>query len=167
MRLLIGLCGMAILAASLGVAQKVSGRSPSGALNVVVQSDSVSTPSTLRVRNVSFDTEFSEPSGNNALDPKETGRLRVVLTNSGKISLRNVVVRVIPLATPTGVTYNDSITVGDIPVNATRYAIFYFTASANVPSQILTFQIDIHDSLGGVADSRLVTFLTRERRGGG
>jgi len=167
MRLLIGLCGMAILAASMGVAQKVSGRSPSGVLNVVVQSDSVSTPSTLRVRNVSFDTEFSEPSGNNALDPKETGRLRVVLTNSGKISLRNVVVRVIPLATPTGVTYNDSITVGDIPVNATRYAIFYFTASSNVPSQILTFQIDIHDSLGGVADSRLVTFLTRERRGGG
>ena len=167
MRILIGLCGLAILAASMAMAQKISGRSPSGALSVAAQVDSGSAPTTLRVRNVSFDTEFSEPSGNNALDPKETGRLRVVLTNSGKISLRNVVVRVIPLATPVGVTYNDSIAVGDIPVNATRYAIFYFSASPNVPSQILTFQVDIHDSLGGVADSRLVTFLTRERRGGG
>ena len=148
MRILIGLCGLAILAAGMALAQKISGRSPSGALNVAAQVDSGSTPTTLRVRNVSFDTEFSEPSGNNALDPKETGRLRVVLTNSGKISLRNVVVRVIPLATPVGVTYNDSIAVGDIPVNATRYAIFYFSASSNVPSQILTFQIDIHDSLG-------------------
>jgi hypothetical protein len=167
MRMLIGVCGLAILAAGMAMAQKITGRSPSGALNVAVQVDSGTTPSTLRVRNVSFDTEFSEPSGNNALDPKETGRLRVVLTNSGKISLRNVVVRIIPLATPAGVTYNDSIAVGDIPVNATRYAIFYFSASPTVPSQILTFQIDIHDSLGGVADSRLVTFLTRERRGGG
>jgi hypothetical protein len=56
--------------------------------------------------------------------------------------------------------------VGDIPGNATRYAIFYFSADENVTSQILTFQIDIHDSQGVVADSRLITFLTKERKGG-
>jgi len=167
MRMLIGLCGLAFVVAGMATAQqKITGRSPAGGIGVSI-TDSASTQSSLRVRAVTFDTEFSEPSGNNALDPKETGRLRIVLTNSGKIALRNVVVRVVPLATPAGVTFNDSIAVGDIPVNATRYAIFYFTAAANVPSQILTFQIDVHDPLGGIADSRLVTFLTRERRGGG
>ncbi len=166
MRMLIGLCGLACVIAGMATAQKFTGRSPAGSIGVSI-TDSVSTPANLRMRSVTFDTEFSEPSGNNALDPKETGRLRVVLTNSGKIALRNVVVRVIPLSTPAGVTFNDSIAVGDIPVSATRYAIFYFSASANVPSQILTFQIDVHDPLGGIADSRLVTFLTRERRGGG
>ena len=35
-----------------------------------------------------------------------------------------------------------------------------------VTSQILTFQIDIHDSQGVVADSRLITFLTKERKRG-
>ena len=165
MKLLIGLCGLMMLAASVGEAQVISGRSNSGALNVVL-TDSSTTPAAQRLRNISYEVEFSEPSGNNALDPKETGRLRVVLTNSGKISLRSVVVRVSPLASIAGVTYNDSIAVGDIPVSATRYAIFYFTAATDVVSQVLTFQVEIHDPLGKVAEPRLVTFLTRERRGG-
>jgi hypothetical protein len=165
MRILIVLSACVILLAGSLQAQKFTGKSNSGSLNVVL-ADTGGTPAAQRLRNVSYDFEFSEPSGNNALDAKETGRLRVVLTNSGKITLRNVVVRIVPLASPVGVTFNDSIAVGDIPVNATRYAIFYFSASADVPSQILTFQIDVHDPLGGVADSRLVTFLTRDRRGG-
>jgi hypothetical protein len=165
MNVLIGVCGLLLLSAELGDAQVISGRSNSGALNVVI-TDSTNTPESERLRNIAFEVEFSEPSGNNALDPKETGRLRVVLNNTGKISLRNVVVRINPLATPAGVTFNDSIAVGDIPVNATRYAIFYFTASSDVVSQVLTFQVEVHDPLGKVADPRLVTFLTRERRGG-
>lgn len=160
------LCFAAALVAPSAPGQKITGRSNAGALSVTLP-DSGAPQVVERLRNVTYDFEFSEPSGNNALDPKETGRLRIVLMNSGKITLRNLVVRIVPLASPVGVTFNDSIAVGDIPVNATRYAIFYFSASADVPSQILTFQIDVHDPLGGVADSRLVTFLTRDRRGGG
>lgn len=145
--------------------QKVSGRSAPGSFTVAVAPDSGRTSPSLRTRVISYDFEFTEPSGNKSLDPRETGRLRVVLTNSGKVTAKNIVVRVIPLSAPMEVSFNDSITVGDIPVNATRYAIFYFTATEAVPSQILTFQIDIHDPLGTVADSRLFTFLTRERRG--
>jgi hypothetical protein len=164
MRQVFVLCVMIMLLAGSASAQKITGKSNTGSLTVTL-ADTSGTPVMQRVRNVSYDYEFSEPSGNNALDPKETGRLRIVLTNAGKVTLRNLVVRIVPLATPAGVTYNDSIMVGDIPVNATRYAIFYFTASAEVPSQILTFQIDVHDPLGGVAESRLVTFLSRDRRG--
>jgi hypothetical protein len=145
--------------------QKISGRSAAGSFTVAVAPDSSVAPPLLRTRAISYDFEFSEPSGNKSLDPRETGRLRIVLTNGGKVTAKSIVVRVIPLSAPVEVSFNDSITVGDIPVNATRYAIFYFTAAEAVPSQILTFQIDIHDPLGAVADSRLFTFLTSERRG--
>jgi hypothetical protein len=158
---------MCILGLGAGHApgQKVSGRSAAGSFTIAVPLDSTGTPSLLRMRAITYDYEFSEPSGNKSLDPRETGRLRVVLTNTGKVTAKSIVVRVIPLSAPVEVSFNDSITVGDIPVNATRYAIFYFTATEAVPSQILTFQIDIHDPLGTVADSRLFTFLTKERRG--
>jgi hypothetical protein len=158
------LCVAVLTLVGAATAQKIIGKSNTGSLSITI-SDTNAAATAQRVRNVSYEYEFSEPSGNNALDPKETGRLRIVLTNSGKITLRNLVVKVVPLSPPAGVTYNDSIMVGDIPVNATRYAIFYFTASNEVGSQILTFQIDVHDPLGSVADSRLVTFLTRDRKG--
>lgn len=145
--------------------QVVTGRSPAGPL-APVAGDSVITKPAGQAHIVTYETEFSEPSGDNFLEPRETGRLRLILTNTGKQSLRNVVARIIPLATPSGVSYNDSISVGDIPGNATRYAIFYFSAEESVTSQILTFQIDIHDARGAIADSRLITFLTKERKGG-
>jgi hypothetical protein len=157
--LLLGVC------AGSAQAQKVSGRSATGSFSVAVSPDSTGAQPALRTRVITYDFEFSEPSGNKSLDPRETGRLRVVLTNSGKVTAKNVVVRVVPLSAPVEVSFNDSITVGDIPVSATRYAIFYFSATDAVPSQILTFQIDIHDPQGAVADSRLFTFLTREPSG--
>jgi hypothetical protein len=164
MRNALVICAVVLLLAGAASAQKLTGKSNTGSLTLTLV-DSAGTPRNQRVRNVNYEYEFSEPSGNGALEPKETGRLRIVLTNSGKITLRNLVVRIMPLATPTGVTFNDSIVVGDIPIGSTRYAIFYFTASAEVPSQILTYQIDVHDPLGEVADQRLVTFLTRDRKG--
>jgi hypothetical protein len=160
----ITLCASLLLILACGVfAQRIQGRSGVGSLSTT-QMDSTGAPVVPHVRETTFDFEFSEPSGNKFLDPRETGRLRVVVTNAGKSTLRNVVIRVIPLSPPTDVVFNDSIGVGDLPVNATRYAIFYFTAGEGVPSQILTFQIDIHDALGAIADSRLFTILTRERR---
>ena len=157
--------GILFLSLSPASGQVVTGRSPAGPLAPVVGDSTISKPLTQN-HIVTYETEFSEPSGDNFLEPRETGRLRLILTNTGKASLRNVVARIIPLALPSGVSYNDSISVGDIPGNATRYAIFYFSADENVTSQILTFQINIHDARGAIADSRLITFLTKERKGG-
>jgi hypothetical protein len=143
--------------------QVITGRSAAGSLSAAPgDSTLVRTGGTSYV--VTYETEFSEPSGDNFLEARETGRLRLILTNSGKSSLRNVVAKIVPLSPPTGVSYNDSISVGDIPGNATRYAIFYFTAEESVTSQILTFQVDVRDNRGVVADSRLITFLTKERK---
>lgn len=153
-----------VLTTAVAAGQVVSGRSAAGPLSLAAGDTSSSHTATLRARVVTYEAEFSEPSGDNFLEPRETGRLRLILTNGGKSTLRTVVARIIPLATPTGVSYNDSISVGDIPAGATRYAIFYFSAAEDVVSQILMFQIDIHDTQGVVADSRLITFLTKERQ---
>ena len=144
-------------------AQIITGRSAAGALTAA-PGDSTLIHAGGVTHVVSYETEFSEPSGDNFLEARETGRLRLILTNSGKASLRNVVAKIVPLSPPTGVSYNDSISVGDIPGNATRYAIFYFTAEESVTSQILTFQVDVRDNRGVVADSRLITFLTKEKK---
>lgn len=141
-------------------AQKVSGRSAAGPI-MPASVDTTGGGGTGKARNLTFDFEFTEPSGNKFLDAKETGRLRLVINNIGKLPARHVIARVVPLASPTGVVFKDSITVGEIPVNSTRYAIFYFVASETVPSQILTFQLDVHDARGNAAEPRLLTFLTR------
>jgi hypothetical protein len=158
---------VALFVAAYSVAgqQKASGRSAAGSLSLSM-TDSVVAAAVLKNRSITYEFEFSEPSGNKYLDPRETGRLRVVLTNNGKVAVRNVVVKIVPLGSPLQIAYNDSIVVGDIPVNATRYAIFYFSAGENLTAQILTFQVNIRDPHGPVADARLFTFLTRERRPG-
>jgi len=157
--------GILVLASlHIGLGQVITGRSAAGALSITAH-DTAGNAAGAKIRLATYEFEFTEPSGDNFLESRETGRLRLMITNSGKVSLRNVVARIIPLSRPTDVTFNDSIDVGEIPVSATRYAIFHFTAAENVRSQILTFQIDIHDPQGSVADSRLFTFLTRLRRG--
>jgi hypothetical protein len=164
MRSRIIIAGVLMLVAGTATSQVITGRSAVGSLSMTGGDSAQSHAAQVTNYAVTYETEFSEPSGDNFLEPKETGRLRLVLTNAGRATLRSVVARIVPLSPPSGVSYNDSIAVGDIPGNATRYAIFYFAADDNVTSQILTFQIDIHDLRGTVADSRLVTFLTKERK---
>lgn len=143
--------------------QVVTGRSNTGPITLIVV-DTVSASQAKRQSLLSFEIEFSEPSGNKTLEGRETGRLRVVVSNSGRGTVRSVVARVSPLAPPTAITFNDSILVGDIPVNASRYAIFYFSASEKVPSQIVTFQVQIFSRGIEAAEPKLLTFLTKDHR---
>ena len=166
MRELLLCSAVVLMSASLLGQTTVTGRSNRGPIvpsYAEGETDAAGRP----VRGVTFEFEFTEPSGNKYLDARETGRLRIVITNTGRLSVRNVVARVVPLASPSSVTFNDSILVGEIPMNATRYAIFYFTAQQDVPSQILTFQVELHDPNGPVADPQLLTFLTRSRQSRG
>jgi hypothetical protein len=143
--------------------QVVTGRSNTGTITLTAV-DSALVVAGKRFQALSFEIEFSEPSGNKSLEAKETGRLRVVISNAGKTMVRGVVARVAPLTPPTGITYNDSIVVGDIPVNASRYAIFYFTAKDNVPSQIVTFQVELFVRGVEATEPKLLTFLTKDQR---
>ncbi|MGB6650267.1 MAG: hypothetical protein WBG01_17195 [Bacteroidota bacterium] len=159
---LLSVAVVAIAASAFGQTT-ITGRSNTGSI-IPSYAETGTNGSGRPVTGLTFEFEFSEPSGNKYLDARETGRLRIVISNSGRLSVRNVVARVVPLASPSSVTFNDSILVGEIPMNSTRYAIFYFSAKEDVPSQILTFQIELHDPSGPVADPQLLTFLTRSRQ---
>ena len=140
-------------------AQRGSARSNTGA----IPSPSIAKiPGGGPVRSLSFEVEFTEPSGNGFLDAKETGRLKLIISNIVKVPARNVIAKIVPLDKAVGITFIDSIKVGSIPVNGTQYAIFYFTASTTVPSQTLKFQIEVIDENGFAAEPRQLAFSTRE-----
>jgi len=142
-------------------AQTARGRSNAGPLSPSYEDPRSMTPTASHP--LSFQVEFTEPSGNNYLDARETGRLRLKIANTGRLAVRNVVARVVPLSPPSSLSYSDSIVVGDVPAGSTRYAIFYFTARDEVPAQIVTFQVELADPRGTVADPKLLTFLTRPK----
>jgi len=142
-------------------AQTAQGRSNRGPLSPSYEDPRSMTP--LASHPLSFQVEFTEPSGNNYLDARETGRLRIKITNGGRLPVRNVIARVVPLSPPASLSYSDSIVVGEVPAGSTRYAIFYFSARDEVPAQIVTFQVELADPRGPVADPKLLTFLTRPK----
>jgi len=152
-----------LLCTTSAAAQTATGRSNTGTISLATP-DAAETPRN-KARLLGFEMDFSEPSGNKHLDAKETGRLRLVITNLGKTTVRGVVAKVVPLTPPTAVTYNDSISVGDIPVNASRYAIFYFVAGDAVPAQIVTFQVELFANRAEASEPKLLTFLTKSQRG--
>lgn len=141
-------------------AQQALGRSAAGSLTVTA-SDSTGLALPVALGRLVFDLEFSEPSGNEYLDQKETGRLRIAIGNPGSATVRGVYVKLNPLQAVRGVAYPDSIQVGEIPANATRYAIFYFQAADRLEPQIITFGVEVRGGGGLLADPKLLTFLTR------
>jgi hypothetical protein len=141
-------------------AQVVSARSNTGSLPVV--GGEVSSAS-VNKNLLTLEVEFTDPSGDGFLDAKETGRLRIIITNTGRSVVRGVVAKIVPKTDVSGLTYIDSIRVGDLPVNGTQYAIFYFTAATAVRSQTVTFRVEIRNGNNDlVAEPRLLTFVTRE-----
>lgn len=143
-------------------AQVVSDRSPAGSLALDLTDSSLVTLVGKPVA-IDFNYEFTEPSGNNYLDAGETARLRVRISNGGRLTARGILVRLLPLSPPQGVTYSDSIVVGEIPPGETRYAIFYIAADTEMSPQIVTFGVEVHNSEGSLTDPKLLTFLTRPR----
>ena len=157
---------LAILVVAAGLsalAQNVVGRSAPGSLKAT-DSDSTEAATPGGWGSVAFDLEFSEPSGNEYLEAKETGRLRIAISNPGSTSAKGVYVKLNPLQEVRGISYPDSIYVGEIPVSSSRYAIFYFQAAERLDPQIVTFGVEVRG--GGkalLADPKLLTFLTRQR----
>jgi hypothetical protein len=140
--------------------QVVSARSNTGPLPVVGEGG---TSASINKNLLTLEVEFTDPSGDGFLDAKETGRLRIIMTNTGRSVVRGIVAKIIPKTDVSGLTYIDSIKVGDVPVSATQYAIFYFTAATAVRSQTVTFRVEILNGSGDLAaEPRLLTFVTRE-----
>ena len=147
----------------LAGAQTAVGRSNTGALPFA-PSDTAYVENRLKTRALFFEMQFSGQTSEKMLSPKETGRLRLVITNTSDVAVRNVVAKLVPIDIPVGVRFNDSIKVGNIPAGGTQYAIFYFTAAEDVPQQVVTIGVEVHQQGGQEPDPRLLTFETRGRR---
>ncbi len=158
--LLFGFLSLAVVPAS---AQVAVGRSNTGSLPLA-PSDSTYVENRLKTRALFFEMQFSGQTSEKLLNPRETGRLRLVITNTSDVPVRNVVVKLVPIDIPAGVQFNDSINVGIVPAGGTQYAIFYFTAAENVPAQVVTIGVEVHQQGGQEPDPRLLTFETRSRR---
>ena len=143
--------------------QRVSGQSPTGALPLA-PSDSAHIANVLKNRALLFDMQFTTPSGEKFLTGRETGRLRLSITNTSEVVVRNVRAKIVPIDRPIGVTFNDSIEVGDIPPGQSQYAIFYLNATEDVPDQVVTLGVEVHQLIGQEPDPRLLTFETKARR---
>ena len=158
--LLFGLLSLAVVPA---FAQVAVGRSNTGSLPLA-PSDSAYVENRLKTRALFFEMQFSGQTLEKVLNPRETGRLRLVISNTSDVPVRNVVAKLVPIDIPVGVQYNDSITVGNVPAGGTQYAIFYFTAAEDVPAQVVTIGVEVHQQGGQEPDPRLLTFETRGRR---
>lgn len=144
-------------------AQTAVGRSNTGSLPLA-PGDSAYVENRLKTRALFFEMQFSGQTSEKLLNPKETGRLRLVITNTSDVPVRNVVAKLVPIDIPVGVRFNDSIKVGNVPAGGTQYAIFYFTAAEDVPQQVVTIGVEVHQQGGQEPDPRLLTFETRGRR---
>jgi len=162
MRTLLMLCAAALTFSFTAPGQSVIGRSNSGSLSIE-GADTIRPAGAVKGSALSLDMEFTEPSGNHVLDARETGRLRIVISNNGKTLARNIVVKLVPSEMPAAVTFNDSIKVGDIPPGGTEYAFFYFTAGENVPTQVLTFVVEARQPSGMVGEPRAFVLETKRR----
>jgi hypothetical protein len=150
-------------AIALAPAQTAVGRSNVGALPFG-PTDTAYVENRLKTRALFFEMQFSGQTSEKILSPKETGRLRLVITNTSDVQVRNVVAKLVPIDIPVGVRFNDSIKVGNIPAGGTQYAIFYFTTAEDVPQQVVTIGVEVHQQAGQEPDPRLLTFETRGRR---
>ncbi len=162
MRGVIAVVALMVVTSLPGYGQKATGRSSAGPLKAV-DSDSSAADGAGAQGSVTFDMEFTEPSGNEYLEQKETGRLRIAISNPGSATVKGAYVRLNPLQEVKGVSYPDSIFVGDIPVSSSRYAIFYFQAADRIDPQIVTFGVEVRGGRGLLAEPKLLTFLTRQR----
>jgi hypothetical protein len=113
MRAMIAVAVLILVTSLPGYGQKATGLSPSGPLKAV-DSDTSATAGAGAQGSVTFDMEFTEPSGNEYLEQKETGRLRIAISNPGSVTAKGVHVRLNALQEVKGVSYQDSIFVGDI-----------------------------------------------------
>jgi hypothetical protein len=154
---------LASMTAVSAFAQVAVGRSNKGALPLA-PSDTAYVENRLKTRALFFEMQFSGQTSEKVLNPKETGRLRLVITNTSDVPVRNVVAKLVPIDIPVGVRFNDSIKVGNVPAGGTQYAIFYFTAAEDVPQQVVTIGVEVHQQGGQEPDPRLLTFETRGRR---
>jgi len=105
--------------------------------------------------------QFIEPSGNNALDGYETGKINFTLTNKGRGEAQNIQISLSPLTSAEGLTYTPSQVVERIDGRSAIPVTFSVTASGKVTSLMRTFRIQTAEEFGFDADPARINFETK------
>ena len=104
---------------------------------------------------------FTEPSGNNALDANEKGKLTLTITNSGGGTALGFDTY-ISSENKTGLDFNPTLFVGEVPANSTRIAILEISASDQIKEGKSSFTFTFNEARGFPPDPIKITFDTRE-----
>ncbi len=145
---------LGVFAAVPGSLAGSTGISPRGTLDIPF------TPPELHV-----EASFTEPSGNNVLDARETGHIAVTIKNSGKGAARGLKLRLSHHAGPQALDFDPEVllaeTLGAKKQVCRRLPI---TAKKSVASGIAKIRAKVMELNGFDADPVVVSFYTREFR---
>lgn len=111
--------------------------------------------------NLSATVEFKEPSGNNILDAGETGRLIISVKNNGKGDAFDVKAEIKPGKRLDGLLYDKEINIGTISAGQNISKEIELKADEDIPTDSLTFDIDIKEANGFDAAAMRLTFKTK------
>ncbi len=142
---------------------KATGRSNTGSLFDGKRPAVPEEPGGLPPR-LEFEMRFTEGSGNNFLDAEESGALQLVIHNRGGGPASEVTARLSALGPVQGVTHDEEVRLGGIPVGDSREVLFNISADIDVTRQDLRFLVQVLEANGYDADSAQLSFSTRSLR---
>lgn len=102
--------------------------------------------------------KFSEPSGNNILDAEETGTLTITVKNDGKGDAFDVTVTIQADKSIQGLSYEQTIALGTIPAGKGMTGSASLRASADLPTERVSFTVRVTEANGFDADPKRLTF---------
>jgi len=106
------------------------------------------------------DVSLDEPSGNNVLDGREKGFIKVTIKNDGKGEARNVELKLTALQSVNGLSYKSSYDVGNIGPHETKEASIHVGAKSNIEQAKASIRIEALEGMGFDATPIVFTFET-------
>ncbi|MCX5815233.1 MAG: caspase family protein [Proteobacteria bacterium] len=110
---------------------------------------------------LSASVKFVEPSGNNILDAGETGKLIVTVQNTGKGDAFDVKGQLKTNKQIAGLSFNREVAIGTILSGKTAFVEIPVQASEDIPTDSVTFDIEVKEANGFDAAPLKLSFKTK------
>ena len=111
--------------------------------------------------NLSATVEFSEPSGNNILDAEETGKLIISIKNTGKGDAFDVKAEIKANKSLKDFSFDREVSIGTIAAGQSMTKEIELKAEENIPTDAVSFEINLKEANGFDADPMKLTFKTK------
>lgn len=121
----------------------------------------IKSPQVMIPPTIVFDVKFEDQNSNNILDAKETGKIIVTLSNTGKGKANSVQLSLQAEPANPDITYDDSKSVGDIEPGKSQTVEFELTAKKSLQEGTQTFIVSGKEGNGFHPDPVKLSFETR------